>query len=154
MIIRPYTAADKSACMEAFRSNMPKFFAPEELKDFDEWLEVQARRDLSDKNECYFVIETDGKVIGCGGYYIRPGKATAVMTWGLLHQHYHKQGWGKKLFQYRINAIRQACPSCAIQLDTTQHSAPFFGKMGFAVTKVTPDSYGPGLDRYDMELKN
>lgn len=154
MTIRPYTTTDKSACLEAFRSNMPRFFAPEELKDFDKWLDEQGKRDLRDKNECYFVIETDEKIIGCGGYYIRPDKTTAVMTWGLLHQQYHQQGWGKKLLLHRINAIREVCPSCAIQLDTTQHSAPFFGKMGFAVTKVTPDFYGPGLDRYDMELKS
>ncbi|NML38849.1 GNAT family N-acetyltransferase [Chitinophaga sp. G-6-1-13] len=156
MTIRPYTAADKHACLNAFRSNMPRFFAPEELNDFDAWLDTQAQRDLADKDksECYFVIETNGQVIGCGGYYVRPDKTTAVMTWGMLHQQYHKQGWGKQLFQYRVSIIKEVCPACTIQLDTTQHSAPFFAKMGFAVTKVTPDFYGPGLDRYDMELKN
>lgn len=154
MTIRPYTAADKPACLDAFRSNMPQFFASEELKDFDAWLDEQGKRDIANKSECYFVLTINNMVAGCGGYYVRPDKTTAVMTWGLLHRQYHKQGWGKKLFQYRIAAIREVCPECTIQLDTTQHSAPFFVKMGFAVTKVTPDFYEPGMDRYDMELKS
>ncbi|NLR68893.1 GNAT family N-acetyltransferase [Chitinophaga varians] len=154
MTIRPYTAADKLACLDAFHSNMPQFFAPEELKDFDAWLDAQAQYNPDNKEECYFVIEVNGQVIGCGGYYVRADKTTAVMTWGMLHRQYHKQGWGQKLLLYRIDLIKTNCPACTILLDTTQHSAPFFTKMGFAVTKVTPDFYGPGLDRYDMELKN
>lgn len=154
MTIRPYTAADKPACLDAFHSNMPQFFAAEELKDFEQWLDIQAQRDLADKSECYYVIEVNTQVIGCGGYYVRPDQATAVMTWGMLHRQHHKQGWGRQLFQYRVAVIKEVCPACTIQLDTTQHSAPFFRKMGFAVTKVTADFYGPGLDRYDMELKN
>ncbi|MBC9929106.1 GNAT family N-acetyltransferase [Chitinophaga qingshengii] len=153
MIIRPYTAADKPACLAAFRSNMPKFFAPGELTDFDTWLEEQGKRDLSDRNECYYVLALNNEIIGCGGYYIR-GNGTAIMTWGLLHQQYHKQGWGKKLLLHRVAVIREICPSCTIQLDTSQHSAPFFEKLGFEVTKITPDFFGPGLDRYDMELRN
>ena len=73
------------------------------------------------------------------------------MTWGLVHNSFHKQGIGKSLLLHRIAAIRVVCPQCCIGLDTSQHSYPFFQKLGFVVTKITRDYYGKDLDRYDME---
>lgn len=108
MIIRPYTPADKSACIAAFKSNMPRFFAPAELPDFEEWLREQdARYTSSSKNnkEQYYVAVLEEEVIGCGGYYIDAAGQEAKMTWGFIK-----------------------------------------------VTRITTDGYGPGLDRYDMEL--
>jgi predicted GNAT family N-acyltransferase len=65
----------------------------------------------------------------------------------------HKQGFGRELLAYRINEIRDAYPGHTMFLDTSQHTFPFFEKMGFKVVKVTNDYYGPGLDRYDMEIR-
>jgi hypothetical protein len=39
-----------------------------------------------------------------------------------------------------------------VQLGTSQHSKEFFARFGFQTTRVTPDGYAPGLDRYDMTL--
>ncbi|MDR6647920.1 GNAT family N-acetyltransferase [Chitinophaga ginsengisegetis] len=156
MIIRPYTPSDKPACVAAFKSNMPGFFAPAELPDFEEWLRKQDTRYTSpqkNNNEQYYVATLEEQVIGCGGYYIDTAKQEASMTWGLITHALHKQGYGKQLFLYRVHVIQSICPLCRIRLDTTQHSYPFFGKLGFVVTSITKDSYGPGLDRYDMELK-
>jgi N-acetylglutamate synthase-like GNAT family acetyltransferase len=156
MIIRPYTPSDKPACIAAFKSNVPGFFSPAELPGFEEWLREQDARYTSPKknnNEQYYVATLEEQVIGCGGYYIDIAKQEAAMTWGLITHALHKQGYGKKLFLYRVNVIQSICPLCRIRLDTTQHSYPFFLKLGFVVTNITKDSYGPGLDRYDMELK-
>ncbi|WP_079467498.1 GNAT family N-acetyltransferase [Chitinophaga ginsengisegetis] len=156
MIIRPYTPSDKPACIAAFKSNMPGFFAPAELPDFEEWLRKQDARYTSpqkNNNEQYYVATLEEQVIGCGGYYIDTAKQEASMTWGLITHALHKQGYGKQLFLYRVHVIQSICPLCRIRLDTTQHSYLFFGKLGFVVTCIIKDSYGPGLDRYDMELK-
>jgi [ribosomal protein S18]-alanine N-acetyltransferase len=148
MLIRPYTAADRQDCIAAFKSNMPKFFAPDELVDFENWLQhiIQA------PNEQYYIAEREGKVIACGGFSIYPDKNLATMTWGLVHNSLHKKGIGKALLLHRIKVIRSTHPQCTIGLDTTQHAFPFFEKLGFITTKITKDSYGEGLDRYDMEL--
>lgn len=156
MIIRPYTPADKPGCIAAFKSNMPRFFAPEELEDYDSWLNALAERgERAHENgiENYYVVEENGEVIGCGGFFADPVKQEAFMAWGLISNAHHKRGLGKELFRYRINAVRSICPQCTIILDTTQHSYLFFEKFGFRVTKITQDSYGPGLHRYDMEQK-
>ena len=157
MHIRPYTAADRQACLEAFRSNMPQYFAVAELPDFESWLDQQAEQAApapANTAEKYYVIEKSSKVIGCGGYYIELDKQTAFMTWGLIHSDYHKQGIGRELFQYRINLIQSICPTCKIVLDTSQYVSPFFQKLGFSIIKITKDFYAKGIDRYDMELKS
>lgn len=147
MLIRPYTAADQQDCIAAFKSNIPKFFAPHELVDFEDWL-----RHVEQQNEHYYIAELDGEVIACGGFSIYPDKKLATMAWGLVHNSLHKKGIGKALLLHRIKMIRSVHPQCTIGLDTTQHSFPFFEKLGFVTTKITKDSYGEGLDRYDMEL--
>jgi [ribosomal protein S18]-alanine N-acetyltransferase len=147
MLIRPYTAADRQACIAAFKSNIPKFFMPDELNDFENWLGK-----VETTNEPYFVVEEDNEVIACGGFSIYPHKQLATMTWGLVHNRLHKKGIGKALILHRIAAIRKAFPSVTIGLDTTQHSFSFFEKLGFVTTKITNDSYGEGMHRYDMEL--
>lgn len=153
MTIRPYTPLDKPACIAAFKSNMPRFFAPSELEDYDSWLDTLVTRSAPEAGiDNYFVAEEHGRIIGCGGFHIDLEKAQATMAWGLISNAWHKKGLGRELFLYRINIIRGICPPCTIILDTTQHSFPFFEKLGFRVLKITKDAYGPALDRYDMEL--
>jgi ribosomal protein S18 acetylase RimI-like enzyme len=145
MIIRPYAPADKPACLAAFESNMPRFFAPHELEDYTAWLDAFADGDR------YYVAEENGEVIGCGGFNADADKQEAFMAWGLIHNAHHKRGLGKALLLFRLRAIRDICPQCIIKLDTTQHSFPFFEKLGFRTVRITRNFYGEGLDRYDME---
>lgn len=155
MVIRPYTPADKQACIDAFNSNVPKFFALAEVPDFEQWLDEQESRIAAERNsnEQYYVAELDNNIVGCGGYFIDPEKQKAIMTWGLVHHSLHKQGLGKELFLYRLAVIKSVCPDCTVTLDTSQHSYPFFQKLGFVVTKITNNFYAPGIDRYDMVLE-
>jgi N-acetylglutamate synthase-like GNAT family acetyltransferase len=140
--------------MEAFKSNMPKFFAEHELKDFDDWLEKQPDRKTIGGNEEYFVVELDGHIIACGGYYYDENSNETRMTWGLVKSDLHHQGIGKTFLEYRIKAVRNQFPESVIALDTTQHSYPFFEKLGFKTTKVTDNYYAPELHRYDMVLED
>lgn len=156
MIIRPYLPSDKAGCLKAFESNMPVFFAPDELTDYAGWLdELAAKGNNTPANsvEHYYVVEENGSVTGCGGFSVNLQKREAFMAWGFITNTLHKKGLGKALFLYRLEKIREICPACTVILDTTQHSYPFFEKLGFHTVRITKDSYGPGLDRYDMMLR-
>ena len=152
MTIRPYLHTDKESCLAVFKSNMPKFFAPHELADFDKWLDNQHdRHTIGGINE-YFVVELDGEIIACGGYSFNKERNESRMTWGMVKNDMHKQGIGTMFLKYRIEAVRDQYPGSAISLDTTQHSYPFFETLGFKTTKVTDNFYTEGMHRYDMVL--
>ena len=78
----PYTSQYKDACLNVFKSNIGKYFADNELKEFEEFLGSQV---YSTK---YFVVLSDSKVIGCGGYYFRGGEIRLVD--GLFFQSCHQ----------------------------------------------------------------
>lgn len=153
MVIRKYKPSDRFECIEIFKSNMPLFFDPEELLDFEKWLNGKDQGILGYSNtieEYYYVAELENKIIACGGFYIPKDEKRANMTWGMVDNKLHKKGIGQKLLEYRIKIINAQHPGYQISLDTTQHSYKFFEKMGFTLTKITKDFYVKGMHRYDM----
>jgi N-acetylglutamate synthase-like GNAT family acetyltransferase len=154
MMIRMYQAADRNACLEIFHSNCPAgFFDPSEIKGLHHWLDNRDAGTIAHQTSAadfYYVTELDGKVIASAGFYILKDKPVANMAWGMVHNQYHKQGFGKQLLLYRIEQIKKHYPEYSISLDTSQHTYSFFERLGFTVTRITKDAYGPGLDRYDM----
>jgi predicted GNAT family N-acyltransferase len=144
--LRVYQKADREACVHIFRSNMPRFFAPSEEAEFAEFLDTEA-------DENYFVVENGGggELLGCGGVFVAGG--VAGLCWGMVDNTRHRQGIGTLLLRGRLEHLRTHHPQLkAVQLDTSGHSREFFARFGFQTTRVTPDGYGPGLDRYDMTL--
>lgn len=153
MKIRTYQPADRNECIAIFNSNTPLYFAPEELPDFEDWLNGQDENRLAYKTteiEKYFVITDEEKVVGCGGFYIAVNEKRGNMVWGMVANALHKKGFGRKLLTHRIETIIDNYPNYIISIDTTQHSFQFFEKFGFKTTKITKDFYAKGLDRYDM----
>ncbi|WP_164714212.1 GNAT family N-acetyltransferase [Chitinophaga rhizosphaerae] len=152
MTIRPYEPSDFDACVAAFKGNMPKYFLPEELEDYSNWL-LNYAKGIPYKPEgveTYFVAEEDGRLVACGGVFLEKQNNIAGMVWGMVDNRLHRQGIGRRFLLYRIDYIRRECNTCNIKLDTTQHSRPFFEKYGFAVVKYTENGYGEGMHRYDM----
>ena len=155
-MIRKYHSKDRKRCLELFKSNCPVYFADEELSDFETWLDGQDKEVLAYGNsaeEVYFVIEESQEVIACGGFYIVRNKPLAKMAWGMVDNAHHKKGYGMQLLQYRLDEITKNYPDHAIALATSQHTFPFFEKLGFVVEKITPNGFGEGLDQYDMIRK-
>ncbi len=153
MNIRNYRPADREACIGIFHSNVPLYFDSDEITGLYHWLDAKDRREkafASNATETYYVLEHEGKIVGCAGYYIPAAEARANMVWGMILRSEHKKGYGNKLLEYRIQKIKETAPACSITLDTSQHCYRFFEKFGFTVTKITNDAYGPGLHRYDM----
>lgn len=154
MNIIEYHPGLRQACLALFDSNTPAFFAPQERAEFIDWLGKMETDRRKESGACYYyVAEEAGEPVACGGFYISPDGWNARMAWGMVGRSWHKKGIGREFLNFRIRRIRQLFPHCSIALDTTQHSYKFFEKQGFVVSKITPDYYAPGLDRYDMDLR-
>ncbi len=155
--IRLYNKLDKEQCLLAFKSNVPKFFTIEEIEDFDSFLDMLDAVE-EDKNSIiktsYFVVELNNNIIGCGGLGDKDNKQIVSLAWGLIHNEFHKMGFGEKLLTYRLAFIKEQFPLFPVVIDTTQYSYKFFEKYGFKTTQITNDYYTVGMHRYDMVLEN
>ena len=152
--IIPYSPEYRQGCIDAFISNIPKYFTEHEVNQYKEWLDYLEgiSPDLYPGEENrYFVVLMNQQVIGCGGFGYNPATHKAILAWGLVHNDHHKQSVGSALLNHRLNQIGELFPEATILLDTTQHAYPFFERHGFVVEKITNDAYAPGMHRYDMK---
>ena len=125
---------------------MPLYFADEEVALFDAFLD----RDATVRGP-YSLIVKDDVIVGCGGIALnQPTKYTnephVIMTWGMVDNKHHKEGFGKLLLLHRIEQAKEIYPG------TTQHTYQFFEKYGFKTVAYEKDHWGKDLDLYQMEL--
>lgn len=151
LAIKAYLTRDKQACLKAFESNVPKYFTQAEIVDFDAFLEMIPNK-VGVNKTYYFVVVFENEVIGCGGFGDKDNTKIITLAWGLIHQKFHKKGFGKELLAFRLEQIKEKYPNHIVYIDTTQYSYGFFEKYGFETTKITNDFYEKGLHRYDMQL--
>lgn len=142
--LRPYLLIDRDDCLSIFRGNLPIYFAPQEEKDFAAFLGAP--------NCPYFVTERGGEIVGCGGYWLDEENQKAGMVWGMVRSERQQSGIGTFMLLSRLQAIAIQCTNCAVQLNTSQHTYPFFEKFGFEVQKITENYFGEGLHCYAMTL--
>ncbi len=150
--IKLYQLEHKPALLEIFKSNMPLYFAEHELDMFDVFLD----RDASVRGP-YNIIFNDDVIVGCGGIALNlPTKYTnephVIMTWGMVDNKHHKEGYGKVLLKLRIEQAKETYPGIKIALGTTQHTFQFFEKYGFKTVFYEKDHWVKDLDLYQMEL--
>lgn len=150
--IREYLPEHKNRLLQIFESNMPLYFAEEELQLFFNFLD----RDALQRGP-YSVIFNDDTIVGCGGIALnQPSKYTnelhVIMTWGMIYNKIHKNGFGKELLLFRITQAKELYPEVKIALGTTQYTFPFFEKYGFKTVAYEKDHWAKGLDLYQMEL--
>lgn len=145
--IEVYKPKHKASCLAIFKSNMPQYFLQEEFNDFDEWLDKEAL------NERYFVCLQQNQVVACGGYFYDEERKKAGLSWGMVEQKLHGTGIGTQLTLFRIQKMRTEFPNETYMIDTSQHTAPFYLKMGFVTKEITPNGFGEGLDKYYMEIE-
>ncbi len=140
---RPYTADDLESVVAIFRSNIPKYFRPEE--------ESGLREFLGGHGDGYYVLELDGKVIASGG--IAPNDDNTVsLCWGMVRADHLGTGLGKLLTEFRIQRARERFGGAPLVVSTSQHTQGFYERFGFVLTEHTPDGFGPGLDICRMRL--
>jgi GNAT superfamily N-acetyltransferase len=145
MQIAAYEPKDEAGCLEVFDSNVPDFFAAEDRQGFAEFLRAP--------NSHYFVMEHEGRVAGCGGYYVTEDGKGARLTWGMVRREWHRHGLGRFLLLFRLKEIAKAGSVLTASLDTTPAAAGFFQRQGFKVQHVAKDGYGPGVDRVTLAMK-
>lgn len=162
MKIRKYFPSDFEGCMAVFDSNLPLYFDHSERALFETWLlhcgnnaiEYQSPAYSNTEFDSYEVLEDEnGKIMGCGGYYICKDLLEARMAWGMIHSGYHGKGIGTLLFQFREEELLQKYPKHIITLGTSQHTFPFYEKMGMRVLDIIPNGYGENLHQYNMQMK-
>jgi N-acetylglutamate synthase-like GNAT family acetyltransferase len=120
MDIRPFTPADRDACLAVFDSNTP------DLLQMDRRPSFAARLD---DTGAYFVAEHDGTIVGCGGYALK-GNA-AHLQWGLVHRQWQRQGLGRFLLFYRLREITRNGAVEMVGLEAPLSSSQFFASQGF-----------------------
>jgi predicted GNAT family N-acyltransferase len=147
MNIRPYTPADMEAVVAIFRSNIPKYFTPEEEPGLHSF--------MNDRLDDYYVVEVDGSVVGCGGIALNADidPQTVSLCWGMVREDHLGTGLGKALTEFRIGLAIEKYPGIAITIGTSQHTEGFYQKYGFVTVEHTSDGYGPGIDMCRMRLE-
>ena len=145
MEIRAYKSEDLEAVVAVFRSNIPKYFTPEEEPGLYDFLEKYSGD--------YSVIEVNGEVVGAGGIALNElDSPTVSLCWGMVHRDHIGTGLGKKLTEFRIAAAREKFGDLPLTIGTSQHTQGFYEKFGFRLTDYEKDGYGPGIDTCKMLL--
>ena len=144
MKIRQYTENDTEDVIAIFRSNIPKYFSPQE--------ESGLRNFLADiRSMKYFVAENFIEIIGAGGIALNEDK-TVSLCWGMIRNDFLGKGLGKQLTEFRINLSRENFGNLPIVVSTSQHTQGFYEKFGFKLTERIPDGFAPGIDDCKMRL--
>lgn len=144
--IRVYRQNDFDRLISLIKLNTPDFFAPEEEQDFVNY--------LHNEKELYYVVESDNRVIGCGGINFDNNYTEAKISWDILHKDYHRKSIGTQLLQFRINLIKQEYNISKITVRTSQMAHHFYRKNGFSLVQIVPDFWAKGYDLYYLEYKN
>ncbi|NBB23221.1 GNAT family N-acetyltransferase [Runella sp. CRIBMP] len=142
---RTYELSDRTELEEIFLQNTPKYFAPEELGDFLEYLDIFG--------DDYVVAVVDGRIVGGGGYWIRSSDHQGGLSWAFLRPDFQGTGVGKALAVYRIDLIKASGGAKMILVETSQHSFGFYEKLGFKLLSQQPDYWAPGIDLYSAVLE-
>ena len=141
MNVIEYTKPDQPACLAIFDSNVPTYFLAAEREEFASF--------LGSPPGTYLVLRDADRILGCGG--IARKDDALILCWGMIHRDFHRKGLGSALLAERLRIARDKYPQLQlVKIETSQHSAPFFAKLGFQVEATTPNGFGPGLDCLSM----
>lgn len=142
--VHEYSDDDKESCLKIFESNVPKYFNNHEKLMFVEWLEKK------DRDE-YYVLVDNSRIIACGGLYYDDKKNEAGLAWGMVHQDFHKRGYGLTLTQFRLAKLGEKYPNIILKIETSQFTEEFYKKLGFKTESIVKDGFGAGLDNHCMK---
>lgn len=137
--VRPYASRDREACLAVLESQIPASFTWDDRSAFAEFLDTLEAP--------YFVVEYEGRIIACGGYYVRPEEGR--LTWGMVDARKEGQGIGKFLLYYRLRELSKL-GIAMVGIETSPESEGFFLRQGFRREAINPGGFGPGRDSVRM----
>lgn len=140
---RGYLPTYKAACLELFDANCPEYFAPNERKDYENFLEANP-----ENYELCFVARL---LVGAFGL-MHDGARDRNLHWILLEPSSQGLGIGAMIME-RVILHASESGARVVNIAASHKSAPFFAKFGSTKVTVTANGWGPGLDRVDMVLK-
>jgi N-acetylglutamate synthase-like GNAT family acetyltransferase len=85
-MIRPYHPFDKPALVEILKLNVPKYFDPQEIAEFEEYLKEYANT--------YCTVEHENKIVGGTGYLLTDNNTIGHVRWIFFHPTSAGQGFG------------------------------------------------------------
>ena len=142
-MIRPFKNTDRKKLLEIFKLNTPKYFNPNELNDFKEYLKGHSNT--------YLTIEHEGKIVGGAGYRVEESDKSGRITWIFLHPGYSGLGLGTQAMAYCLTILKTQPKVEKLVVTTSQLAYKFFERFGYKLVKKEKDHWGPGLDLYVME---
>ena len=143
-VIRSAQKQDFKFLSKIFSLNVPKYFDKKELNDFKKY--------FNSKNlESYFIIESQGKVVGGGGYAYENMK-TARICWLFIDPNYHGFGFGKKLVNYCIKILKNNRKLNVIEVETSNLTYKFYEKLNFKIVYIKKDYWPNNDDLYFMKI--
>ncbi len=143
-MIRPYKYTDRKELVEIFKLNIPAYFDPKELTDFEEYLEYGSTT--------YLIIEYENKIVGGAGYDFQEKDNTGRITWIFFHPNCTGLGLGKKMVEHCLSILKLNLTLEKVVVTTSQLAYKIFERFGFILKKTEKDYWGVGLDLYLMEL--
>ena len=143
-IIRTAQKQDFKFLSKIFLLNVPKYFDKKELDDFKKY--------FNSKNlESYFIIESQGKLVGGGGYAYENIK-TARICWLFIDPNYHGLGLGKKLVNHCIKILKNDRKLSVIEVETSNLTYKFYEKLNFKIEYIKKDYWPNNDDLYFMKI--
>ena len=143
-VIRTAQKQDFKFLSKIFSLNVPKYFDKKELNDFKKY--------FNSKNlESYFIIESQGKVVGGGGYAYE-NMETARICWLFIDPNYHGFGFGKKLVNYCIKILKNNRRLNVIEVETSNLTYKFYEKLNFKIEYIKKDYWPNNDDLYFMKI--
>ena len=144
VVIRTAQKQDFKFLSKIFSLNVPKYFDKKELDDFKKY--------FNSKNlESYFIIESQGNVVGGGGYAYENMK-TARICWLFIDPDYHGLGFGKKLVNYCIKILKNNRRLNVIEVETSNLTYKFYEKLNFKIEYIKKDYWPNNDDLYFMKI--
>ncbi|TQV74255.1 GNAT family N-acetyltransferase [Exilibacterium tricleocarpae] len=140
---RPYSPDWKECCLSVFDENCPKFFAPGERLDYEQFLDQEPPG--------YELCLSDGRVAGAFGLLVSDA-GSCRLNWILLSPTAQGMGIGSLLMRRAMESARADGLAC-ISIAASHLSRGFFSKHGAVAIGEIKDGWGPGMHRVDMELK-
>jgi len=145
MNIRAYHTSDDQAIIALLRLNTPAYFAPSEEEDLLDY--------FAHHIDHYYVVESAGAIVGCGGFNLTPDGKTAKISWDIIHPDSHGKGIGSQLTVFRIREMLKIDSVEIISVRTSQLVYIFYEKFGLEVKEIVKDFWADGFDLYRMECR-
>lgn len=143
-MFQPYSPSFLEPCMALLDVNTPTYFATNERDDYLAF--------LSEVPDFYQIGILDNEVVAAFGLVCDKHTQRARINWIMVNPLVHGKGVGRQMMQHSMSLALDSGMT-VIDIAASHLSAPFFAKFGAEVVEETPNGWGEGMHRVDMQLK-